>query len=94
MQSCGVTVTSPRGEFQAHPYATDDLDAIGVADVVFLGLKAYSLPELAPRIAAALRPGAAVIAGPNGLPWWYFQLGSGEALTTARSSSRSIPTAP
>jgi 2-dehydropantoate 2-reductase len=73
MQADGVHVQSARGDFHAHPAATDDLDAIGEADVVFLGLKAYSLPELAPRIAAALRPGAAVIAGQNGLPWWYFQ---------------------
>jgi 2-dehydropantoate 2-reductase len=73
MQRHGVRVLSPRGDFDAHPAATDDLDAIADADVVFLGLKAYSLPALAPRIGAALRPGAAVIAGQNGIPWWYFQ---------------------
>ena len=55
------------------PAATDDLDAIADADVVFIGLKAHSLPALAPRLGAALAPGAAVIAAQNGLPWWYFQ---------------------
>ena len=77
MQERGVTVLSPRGDFEAHPAATDDLDAIGDADVVFLGIKAYSLPGLAPAIGRALKPGAAVIAGQNGIPWWYFQSYSG-----------------
>ncbi len=52
MQENGVQVLSPRGDFVAQPAATDDFDAIGDADVVFIGLKAYSLPELAPRIGA------------------------------------------
>ncbi|HEX4518655.1 MAG TPA: 2-dehydropantoate 2-reductase [Gaiellaceae bacterium] len=73
LQADGVEVRSPRGDFHAHPAATDDLDALGEADVVFIGLKAHSLPTLAPRIASALRPGAAVIAAQNGMPWWYFQ---------------------
>jgi 2-dehydropantoate 2-reductase len=73
LQERGVRVLSPRGDFEAHPEATDDIDAIGDADAVFIGVKAYSLPELAPRIGQALKPGAAVIAAQNGIPWWYFQ---------------------
>ena len=73
LQENGVEVRSPRGDFHAHPAATDDFDALGDADAVFIGLKAHSLPELAPRIASTLRPGAAVIAAQNGMPWWYFQ---------------------
>ena len=38
----GVTVCSPRGDFRAHPHATDDPAEIGPVDIVFLGLKAYS----------------------------------------------------
>ena len=72
MQERGVRVLSPRGDFEAHPDATSDLEAAGDADVVFIGLKAYSLPELAPRLGSILRPEAAVIAGQNGIPWWYF----------------------
>jgi 2-dehydropantoate 2-reductase len=68
-----VQVQSPRGDFEAHPPATDDWDVLAEADVVFLGLKAYSLPEAAPRLGALLRPEAAVIAAQNGIPWWYFQ---------------------
>ena len=49
MRRDGVKVLSPRGDFQAHVEATDELEAVADADVVFLGLKAYSLTELAPR---------------------------------------------
>jgi 2-dehydropantoate 2-reductase len=73
MREHGVRVLSPRGDFEAHPRATDDIDEVVDADVVFVALKAYSLPELAPRLGAALGPDTAVIAGQNGIPWWYFQ---------------------
>jgi len=73
MKERGVRVLSPRGDFEAHPAVSGDIEAISAADVVFIGLKAQSLPGLAPQIAAALKPGAAVIAAQNGIPWWYFQ---------------------
>jgi 2-dehydropantoate 2-reductase len=73
MQEHGVRVQSPRGDFDVHPPATDDFDAIGDADVIFLALKAHSLPGVADRIGAALAPGAAIIAAQNGVPWWYFE---------------------
>jgi 2-dehydropantoate 2-reductase len=73
MQEHGVRVESPRGDFSAHPEATDDLAAVRDADVVFVGLKAYSLPALAPRLAEHLGPDVAVMAGQNGIPWWYFE---------------------
>ena len=73
LRTHGVRVLSPRGNFEAAPPATDDLGAIADADVVFLGLKAYHLPEIASDLGAVLRPDAAVIAAQNGIPWWYFQ---------------------
>jgi 2-dehydropantoate 2-reductase len=86
LQERGVVVESPRGDFHAHPAATDDLAAIADADAVFVGLKAPSLPEVAPRIAAALRPGTAVVAAQNGLPWWYFQAQPGPLGNTVLES--------
>jgi 2-dehydropantoate 2-reductase len=98
MQERGVRVISPRGDFEAHPAATDDLDAVAHADAVFLALKAYSLPALAPRLGAALERGAAVIAAQNGIPWWYFHSHGGPLEGTVLESvdpggmiSRSIP---
>ena len=73
MQERGVRVLSKRGDFTAHPDATDDLEAIADADVVFVALKAYSLPDIAPRLGRLIAPGAAAIWAQNGVPWWYFQ---------------------
>jgi 2-dehydropantoate 2-reductase len=73
MQRNGVEVRSPRGDFHAHPEATDELAAIAETEVVFVTLKAYSLPELMPRIVEHLAPGAVVMSGQNGIPWWYFE---------------------
>jgi 2-dehydropantoate 2-reductase len=73
MQKRGVRVLSKRGDFTAHPDATDDLEAIAGADVVFVALKAYSLPDIAPRLGRLIAPGAAAIWAQNGVPWWYFQ---------------------
>ena len=42
---------SPRGDFHAHPPATDDPAEIGPVDVVFLGLKAYSYAGCGPLLA-------------------------------------------
>jgi 2-dehydropantoate 2-reductase len=69
----GVRVLSDRGDFEARPDATDDLGAVAGADCVVLGVKAYSLPELVPRIAPHLTPEASVLPAQNGVPWWFFQ---------------------
>jgi 2-dehydropantoate 2-reductase len=69
----GVRVLSPRGDFTVRPPVTDDLAAVADADVVFVALKAYSLPEIAPRLGKLLTPGAAAVWAQNGIPWWYFQ---------------------
>jgi 2-dehydropantoate 2-reductase len=68
MQERGVTV---EGQFTVDVDATDDLAAVAGADVVFVALKAYSLPALAPRLSAHLRHGAATVWAQNGVPWWY-----------------------
>jgi 2-dehydropantoate 2-reductase len=71
MAAHGVRVLSPRGDFAAHPRVTESLEAAAEADVVFCALKAYSLPEIAPRLGPLLAPEAAVIWAQNGIPWWY-----------------------
>ena len=78
MQRDGVEVRSPRGDFHAHPDATDDLSAIADAEVVFITLKAYSLTELMPQVVAHLDDDATVMSGQNGIPWWYFEGHGGE----------------
>jgi 2-dehydropantoate 2-reductase len=73
MRSDGVRVLSARGDFIAHPVVTDDLAAVSAADVVFVALKAYSLPQIAPRLGKLLAPGTPTIWAQNGIPWWYFE---------------------
>jgi 2-dehydropantoate 2-reductase len=86
MASRGVRVLSPRGDFTAHPAATDDLAAVGEADVVFIALKAYSITGLAPRLGELLAPGAAAIWAQNGIPWWYSQVLPGALRGTSLES--------
>jgi 2-dehydropantoate 2-reductase len=78
MSEHGVQVESPLGDFQARPAATSDIAAVSEADVVFVGLKAYSLPGLAPRLGGLIRPDAVAVFAQNGVPWWYFQEHGGE----------------
>ncbi|MDX3097997.1 2-dehydropantoate 2-reductase [Streptomyces sp. ME01-24h] len=68
----GVRVNSPRGDFVAKPHATDDPKEIGPVDYVFLGLKAHSYATSGPLISPLLGDDTAVVAGQNGIPWWYF----------------------
>jgi 2-dehydropantoate 2-reductase len=86
MQRHGVRVLSPRGDFDAHPQATNDFDALAQADVAFVALKAYSLPGLAERIGRALGPETVVIPAQNGIPWWYFQSHPGPLAGTTLES--------
>jgi 2-dehydropantoate 2-reductase len=74
----GVRVRSARGDFAAHPPATDDPSEIGPVDVVFLGLKANSYASAGPLLEPLLHEDTAVVAGQNGIPWWYFHGVDGE----------------
>lgn len=70
----GVQVRFRTGEqLIAHPFATDDPEDIGPVNVAVLALKAPSLRAMAPRLAPLLGPETAVVAGQNGIPWWYFE---------------------
>jgi 2-dehydropantoate 2-reductase len=73
MQERGIQVRTAEGDFVARPAVSGDLEAIGPADVVFLGVKAHSLIDLAPRLAPLFGPETAVVAMQNGVPWWFFE---------------------
>lgn len=78
MQERGVHVKSSEGEFHARPKAAGSLSEIGPVDVVFLGVKAHGLPQLAPQLGPVLGPETAVVGTQNGVPWWFFQGFGGE----------------
>ena len=78
MQEHGVLVRSADGDFRAQPRVVGSLDGAGIADVVFLGVKAHGLPQLAPQLKCVLGPDTTVVSTQNGIPWWYFQGLGGE----------------
>jgi 2-dehydropantoate 2-reductase len=98
MRRNGVKVRSPRGDFEAHPPATDDPREVGPVDFVFLGLKANSYATCGPLLEPLLHEETAVVAGQNGIPWWYFHKLEGpyegrriEAVDPDGAVSRVIP---
>ena len=72
MQEHGVQVKSSEGDFVARPRIAASLEEVGPVDVVFLGVKAHGLPQLAPQLRPVVGPQTAVVSTQNGIPWWYF----------------------
>lgn len=78
MRERGLRVEGPDEHVEVRPQVTGSLDTIGQVDVVFLGVKAHSLPDLAPRLRPLFGPNTVVVSTQNGIPWWYFQQHGGE----------------
>jgi 2-dehydropantoate 2-reductase len=78
MQERGLRVLSADGDFETRPRAIGDLAEAGDVDVVFLGVKAHGLTQLAPLLKPLIGPTTTVVSTQNGIPWWYFQIGAGE----------------
>ena len=78
MRARGLRVISPDGDFEVKPAVSGDLASIGKADVVVLGVKAHSLPALAPQLGPLWGPETVAVSTQNGIPWWYFQKHGGE----------------
>jgi len=78
MQEHGVQVKSADGDFEVRPRIVGSLEEAGAADVVLLGVKAHSLPQLAPQLNLVLGPETTVVSTQNGIAWWYFQGLGGE----------------
>ena len=73
MQERGVQVKSTEGDFVVRPKIVGSLEEAAPVDVVFLGVKAHGLPQLAPQLKPVLGPETTVVSTQNGIPWWYFQ---------------------
>jgi len=78
MQERGIQVKSSDGDFEARPRIASSLEEVGEVDVVFLGVKAHSLPQLAPQLTPVLGQNTTVVSMQNGVPWWFFQGFGGE----------------
>jgi 2-dehydropantoate 2-reductase len=78
MRERGLRVRSHDGDFDVKPRVTGELRSIGQADVLILGVKAHSLPQLAPQLPPLFHDDTVVVSTQNGIPWWYFQRHGGE----------------
>jgi len=78
MKENGVRIQSADDDFVVRPEIVDDLEKAGKADVVFLGVKAHSLPDLAPKLRPLIGESTIFVSTQNGIPWWYFQKHGGE----------------
>ena len=78
MQEHGVLVKSAEGDFVARPKIVGSLEELEPPDVLFLGVKAHGLTQLAPLLKPVLGPETTVVSTQNGIPWWYFQGFGGE----------------
>ena len=72
MQQRGLRVISPTGDFEVHPRVIGDLKEAGDVDVIFLGVKAHGLTQLAPLLKPLIHENTTVVGTQNGVPWWYF----------------------
>ena len=73
MRARGLRVMSPDGDFESRPNVTGDISSVTSADVIVLGVKAHSLPEIAPQLRPLLTGDTFVVSTQNGIPWWYFE---------------------
>lgn len=67
-----LLLTDGREEIADNVRALDDYAAAGPQDIVFVGVKAHQLPDVAPRLPALLGPRTCVVTLQNGVPYWYF----------------------
>lgn len=69
----GLTLIGEAGErFSIKLGATDHMEAIGVQDLVILGVKAHQVAAATRELAKLYHPDTIVIPAQNGVPWWYF----------------------
>lgn len=72
MRDRGLTIKEEGTYLTSQPNITADIQGISDTECLILGVKAYSLSEIAPIIAPKLNPETLVVPAQNGIPWWYF----------------------
>lgn len=72
LRASGLTLVSGDRQETVPVEAAADPGAFGPQDLVFIGLKAYSIGDMLPRLTPLLGPETLVVPAINGLPWWYF----------------------
>jgi 2-dehydropantoate 2-reductase len=70
----GLRVLSDGGDFEVRPKTLASLSDAGPFDVIFLGVKAHGLTQLAPQLKPLIGDTTTVVSTQNGIPWWYCHL--------------------
>jgi len=83
LRSEGLNVLFKGGRASELRLPASDCADFGVQDVVFLAVKAHSLPELLPRLTPLIGDRTAVVPLVNGIPWWYFADGTTRGASVA-----------
>ncbi|MGI9315981.1 MAG: 2-dehydropantoate 2-reductase [bacterium] len=53
--------------------ATDDINDLGVQDIVLLALKSHQIAAVMDKLPTLIGPETVMVTLQNGVPWWYFQ---------------------
>jgi 2-dehydropantoate 2-reductase len=93
MRERGIRVLSAEGDFEVRPNVIGSLDGAGPFDVIFLGVKAHGLTQLAPQLKPLICPDTTVVSTQNGVPWWYFPEEPLERVDPGGVVAASIPAA-
>lgn len=80
LRADGLTLLERDGRRRTWPdvRAVGDPAEAGPQDLIFLAVKAYDLPQVAPRLAAAMTDDTVLVTLQNGIPWWYFHRQGGD----------------
>lgn len=73
VQTNGVQLQRHDQTLQARVNASDNAQALGPQDLLFLCAKAHDLPALAQAAQPMIGPHTHILPMVNGVPWWYFE---------------------
>lgn len=68
----GLVLESGGERITTHPNVVSNPADLGPQDYLFVTLKAHSLEPALPQMRQLIGPSTTIVAGVNGLPWWYF----------------------
>ena len=68
----GLVLESGGERVTTTPAVVSDPAELGPQDFLFVTLKAHSLEPALPQMRKLIGPQTTIVAGVNGLPWWYF----------------------
>ena len=72
LQESGLTITEAGVTENLAIPASLDGSELPQQDLIFVTLKAHSIPQVVPQIKHLMHPETVVITAVNGVPWWFF----------------------